>query len=641
MCGIVGFFHANPIENPSSILERMKQAISHRGPDGQGEWIGDMAALGHVRLAILDIGGGAQPMTSPDGRLVLTYNGEIYNYRELKSELTALGHIFQTECDTEVILHAWNRWEKGCLERLNGMFAFAIWDNQKRRGFLVRDPAGIKPLFYFAQGNTLYFASEVKAILKALLSKRPKMDEAALHFLMNFRYLPGEMTLWKGIKQLLPGHLLSWSAGQARTFKWASYFLEDSPAEGFPMEAKTSPQGLDDYVAMLLEGAVKGQLVSDVPIGGYLSSGMDSGIIAAISSRALRGLSKEYPTFTIATGDSPLEAEGARETAEYLGIPNFRQDIELNVEKHLRPLIYHLETPKVNALQSALVAGLASKHVKVALSGLGGDEVFLGYNIHKIFKYYKLIRKIPLGSTLLGVVARVTAALFPKLPPKAEEVARGLLMAGQKEPPVAYGIVRNVWDGIIDKRLIYGPRILDKEKELASPFQFLKERWSRLPKEPVKALQAFEMQEKMVNDLLWNEDRVSMARGLEVRVPFLDRELMDFGLKCQAELLMKNGKLKGLLREVGKRWLPEHIINRPKSGFQVPIHHFFDQQLRPLCRYYLEEKRVREDGLFNPAFIREILAHRPTKHLRWHYFMLYLMLGMTIWLELFEGNGDI
>lgn len=633
MCGIAGIFHRIPIETIDSVLKNMQKTIAHRGQDGDGLWISDCAALAHVRLAILDINGGRQPMTTEDGRFVISYNGEIYNFKEIRQQLQGLGCQFYTDSDTEVLLRAWQQWGEACLPRLNGMFAFSIWDELEKTGCLARDLFGIKPLFFFHRKDMLLFASEAKAILAAL-SENLELDLNALHFLMNFRYLPGDFTLWKGIRQLKPGFLLRWTEDGFEIKQWGDLL----PCT---KDKAIKKHDIEDVARELIEDSVQKQLVSDVAIGGYLSYGIDSGIITAISAKTLREKGIEYPTFTIDTGDSPLEAKGAKETARYIGVPNFQEKIEINIAQWLKWLIWHLEVPKVNALQSALVASLASRHVKVALSGLGGDEIFLGYNIHKIFyRFSKINEKISIGS-LVRPCSAVTKTLLKIFSPHFDEFSRGIDFLASRDMARAYGILRNVWDGFIERSSIYGPRVLD-EGDILNPFEYIKEHWpgdSNIP--PLKRLQVFELREKMVNDFLWNEDRVSMAKGLEVRVPFLANDLAEFVLWQDIGTVMADGHLKGLLKKIGREWLPKDFLMRPKSGFQVPAHVFFAKHLRPLCKIYLNETRVKREGLFNYTFIRKILDARPNKYLRWHYFLIYLMIGMSVWIELFENGSQL
>lgn len=624
MCGITGILgHQSAGEDLAVTINEMMQAMIHRGPDGTGFWYDEQVALGHVRLAIIDLESGDQPMPSADGRYQIAYNGEIYNFRELRRELTGLGHHFTTTSDTEVLLAAWQQWGIASLPRLNGMFAFAIWDRQEKKGFLARDPMGIKPLFYSHRDNELLFGSEAKAII-AGLSVPPPLDLQSLHLLMNFRYLPGDRTMWEGLRQLPPGSVLVWQDGRVNISNWG---LDADSAE-----VLSGLHGVEDHLASLVEQGVQRQLVSDVPLGGYLSAGIDSGTLTAIAVSGSN--SKDYPTFTIKTGDSPQEAAGAARTADILGVANTQEEIRADLDTWLPWLMWHLEVPKVNALQSSLVARLASRHVKVALSGLGGDEIFFGYNIHRYMdRLFTLKNSLP-GRILAKPVGRLVQLCFCKSGLKYEEFARAGQALSASDMARAYGILRNIWDSPEGRKRIYGPRML--AADLPSAFDVLAEGWPSQKSDPVEAVATYELGEKMVNDFLWNEDRVSMASGLEVRVPFLDLELVKRARSLPRTILMPAGKLKGLLRKIVCRWLPAEVVKRPKSGFQVPAHEFYLEHLRPLVVKYLTPERMAKSGLFNPDFVQEVVAAKPHPRLRWHYFILYLMVGTEIWLDLFE-----
>jgi len=603
----------------------MLAAIAHRGPDGKGIACFPDAVLGHVRLAIIDLAGGGQPMATTDQRLHISYNGELYNYRELRDELVGLGHVFRTQSDTEVVLAACRQWGVAACNRFRGMFAFAVWDSVNRQGLLARDRFGIKPLFYADTPARLLFGSEAKAV-RAGLAKRPDLNLNALHLLLNFRYLPGDATLFTGIRQLPPGHCLVWRDNHVDISRWAT-----------AIPAPDNEDDREEQLRALLKQAVHRQLVSDVPIGGYLSAGIDSSTLLALTVEGT-GTADRFPTFTIQTGDSPKEAEEAAATARLFGAVNHQQAVPLAMARLLPRLIHHLEIPKVNGLQSALVARLASGRVKVALSGLGGDEIFLGYNLHRLLALLAPCRSGPLaaGARLTGAAARFCCT---RLGPAHEEWLRaGQLLGRLPDFSAAYGILRNVWDSPALRRRIYGPRLLDAQPEDA--FAFLSRTWPDHA-DPVTAAAEFELENKMVNDLLWNEDRLSMAFGLEVRVPFLDEDLAATATAIARRQRMPGGRLKHLMRRVVAPWLPAEILRRPKSGFQVPIHQFFNSHLRPLCAQYLSPGRLKADGLFNPIFVNEVLAARPHQRLRWHYFLLYLMLGTAIWLDIFAKDQEV
>ncbi|MCK5323698.1 MAG: asparagine synthase (glutamine-hydrolyzing), partial [Desulfobulbaceae bacterium] len=431
MCGIAGIFKNSFIPDAETMVSSMIDAIVHRGPDGKGTLLFDHACLGHVRLSVIDLAGGGQPMSTPDGKLHISYNGELYNFRELRNNLESEGVRFQTNSDTEVLLLAYRQYGIDAFSKFRGMFAFAVWDSRRQEGLLVRDSFGIKPLFYTNLNGKIIFGSEVKGIIQAL-PHAPGINLKGLHLLMNFRYIPGDQTLFTGIFHLPPGHCLKWKKDGCKIFKWADE------------SENTKDDNADiDQIRGTLVRAVRRQLVSDVPVGGYLSAGLDSSTILALSVKN-KGMSAEnFPTFTIQTGDSRFEAQQAGETANFFGVPNHQEPLNIDLDNILPRLIWHLEVPKVNALQSAMVARLAGKYVKVALSGLGGDEIFLGYNIHRILALLESSSTgLKRGSAYL--LGHAGQTIFGLMGLRFEELKRGC-QALRMLPDFAsiYGIIRN------------------------------------------------------------------------------------------------------------------------------------------------------------------------------------------------------
>lgn len=595
----------------------MVHAIAHRGPDGNGLLIQKHAALGHARLAIIDIEGGNQPMSSPDGEVSIVFNGEIYNFNELRRQLLACGCTFRTASDTEVILQIYLREGSQGFSRLRGMYAFAIWDGRYDTGLLVRDPIGIKPLFIQENSQReLAFASEAKAIL-ARDCLPGTLDEAALHLLFNFRYLPGNRSLFRGIRQLLPGHVLEWRPdGKIKEY-------------AFPQPA--SALQADANILELLEESVASHFTSDVEVGAYLSGGIDSAVIVALGKRLGHS---NLRTFTLKVGDDPNEAANAAETAQLLGVVNFQESCQSDLRETLPRLIWHLEIPKVNALQVSELARYTTRHVKVALSGLGGDELFLGYNAHRIMHLADLARQsIPNILSQLAASSAIRVTHMLPGPEWSEPVRMSLMLKALGNWPRVYGLLRNVWDCPEMRKQIYGPRLLDAN--LPDAFTVLESAWPD-GHDPVAGMAKYEWREKMVNDLLWQEDRCSMAEGLEVRVPFLDTHLAATPHSLDRQILMPKGKLKGYLRKTLEEVLPVEILNRRKSGFQVNAPHFFHKNLSSLADELLSPERIQYHGLFNPKFIKQIRKYNPRQGLRWHYFILYLMLNTHLWIELFE-----
>jgi asparagine synthase (glutamine-hydrolysing) len=615
MCGLTGWYGVAPA-NPEVTLRSMAAAIAHRGPDGAGFWIDRNVGLAHRRLSIIDIGTGQQPMESHDGRFTIVFNGEIYNYREIRDALLRRGHQFRTQSDTEVIVEQFRAYGYAGFSQLRGMYAFALWDAVAHCGVLARDPYGIKPLFYHKAPGTLFFGSEAKAILAATGSTG--LDTHALHLLLNFRYIPGQRSLFNDVVQLPPGQVLEWTVTSQRVLN-------------IPL-----PAASNEPIRNLLQTAVERHLVADVEVGCYLSGGIDSGVICALAHRLHP--EKSLRSFTLPIGDDPSEADNAAHTAQQLGIVNIRGDELTSVPLDLPRMVWHLEVPKVNSWQVYALARNAVAHVKVALSGLGADELFYGYNAHSIISsLYRIPRFARFPANMTGyAISRVAGALGPEW---NEPQRLGLMMSRLDDWPGAYGILRNLWDSPQLRRQIYGPRLLDEN--LPNAFEVLSELWPK-DNDPVSALSQFEWRNKMVNDLLWQEDRMSMAVGLEVRVPYLDADFAETVRAMPREVLMRNGKRKAYFREIIADLLPPAVLDRPKSGFQIDAPKFIATEIHAVVRYWLTKERVMKHGLFNFNFIERMLARPPSKMYRWHYFLIYLMMLTHMWIEIFElGNMDL
>jgi asparagine synthase (glutamine-hydrolysing) len=604
MCGIGGWFSAaTRVERGAERLSSLIAALKHRGPDGIATLEIDHVGMAHARLAMVDLVSGDQPMWSADRRALIVLNGEIFNYRELRAHYEARGALFVTQSDTEVILIAYQFDGKDGFRRLRGMYAFALWDVAGRVALLVRDPLGIKPLFVREDGKRLLtFASEAKGIF-ATLGERPSLEEGALHLLLNFRYVPGSATLFRGVRQLEAGECFEWHVGGAHR---SSHFTSDVDVDG--------------DLGTVLADSVRAHLVADVPIGCYLSGGIDSGLIAALA----RSGGADLPTFTLAVGDDPAEARNAAATARALGLANVQAALSDDEVQRLPQMLWHLETPKVNAVQLFRLAELARTRTKAALSGVGGDELFAGYNAHRIFQFAS---RLPAGAS--RTLAAVLRHLIPSPVTPFGERQRALDMgAALGDWPRVYALLRNVWDRPDLRRWLYGPRLLDQS--LPDAVGVVRERWP-VGNAPLAAMMDFEWRNKMVNDLLWQEDRASMAVGLEVRVPFVDS-----AVRSAVDRLGPPQVGKTLLRAVAARYLPREVLSRPKSGFQLDSPAFFDTHLRPLARVWLTSRCVRDYGVFNPATVDSLLRLPPQRRFRWHFFMLYLMIQCHLWIDIFE-----
>lgn len=616
MCGIAGWFSPQTI--PPQDLQTLKQmirCIKHRGPDGQGEALFSHACFGHARLSIIDLSSGQQPMNSHDQRYTISFNGEIYNYKTLRTELLKDGYKFATQSDTEVIMEVYRKHGHKGFSKLRGMYAFALWDNADKKGLLVRDPMGIKPLFFQqADDHCLVFASEAKAIFSKTANK-PELDIEQLHLLMNFRYIPNNGSLFRGIEQLPAGKIMQWQ-----------------PDNGIKYFDIDIPEANQETTLEHIRQSIYAHMTSDVEVGCYLSGGIDSSTIAAICSEKN---GENLRTFTLDAGDDPMEARYAAETANQFGFKNLQFGIDEDLTLDFRKLLWHLEVPKINAAQNWQLAKHTSQHVKVALSGLGGDELFLGYNAHKIMaRAYSVSNLTPSSiSTLFGSILKNIYQPFNNLHWSEQE--RGLMMfENLGNWSKVYGLVRNIWDSPELRKIIYGERMLSVD--LPNAFEKVEQNWPE-HKDPVTAMARFEWRQKMVNDLLWQEDRVSMAHGLEVRTPLVDRVVYNHVNNFSRDFLMKTGQLKGYMKKTVEPVLPKKILDRPKSGFQVSSFEFFHTHLATLAKEQLNENRINEIGLFNPEFVAHVLKFPPSKRLRWHYFILYFMILTHLWIQVFES----
>lgn len=615
MCGIAGWLGTTGLHGPGDATIRwMLDRIAHRGPDGRGTALlpEGNGMLGHVRLAIIDPAGGAQPLWSRDGRSVLVFNGEIYNFRDLRRRLGFDAGDWRTNSDTEVVLELLLRDGPATLGLLRGMYAFAFWDGRRQRALLARDPNGIKPLFVREAGGTLWFASEAKAFPRTP-DWQPTLGADRLHLLLNLRYPAEGAGLMRGVRQLAPGEVLEWTP------------------RGLRRSAITLPPvvevGEDGVRAAVLD-SVDAHLVADVPVATYLSGGVDSGIVTYGAARARPGT---LETFTIDAGDDPREARHAAESARWLGVPNHVASLSKVGPEAVRWLLWHLEVPKVNALQSAAVAQFASRRFKVCLSGLGGDELFLGYRAHH---HLALANRASAGlGPLAGPLGRTLAAAASMIGEFSEPSRVARMLAMGRDAAGTYALLRNVWDGALQRERVYGPRMLDER--LVDVREWVRDRWPAQPT-AVTAMADFEWRNKMTDDLLWQEDRTSMAFGLEVRVPFVDQHLRA-ALRSLVPGFARRPGSKQALKDAFRADLPDWLLRRPKSGFQLDIASQVDPLFGEILESWLSPERVRQHALFNEKFVRDLLGLRRTRAHRWHLFMLLLMAQAHLWVDLFES----
>jgi asparagine synthase (glutamine-hydrolysing) len=634
MCGIAGFMdleRRSGAQELEALGRAMAATLSHRGPDASGLWSDAEAGvvLGHTRLAIVDLSpAGAQPMVSSCGACVVTYNGEIYNAGELRPELEASGRRFKGHSDTEVLVEAIAEWGlSATVERLIGMFAFAVWDRRTRRLSLVRDRLGIKPLYWGRQNKRVIFASELKAF-EMLPAWQPELNRDGLAAYMRLAYVPAPHSIYRGIHKLEPGHVATIDAnGQVEAA--AFWSLEETAERGKASPLEFSDVEACDALESLLGDAVRRRLVADVPLGAFLSGGIDSSAIAAMmrarSNAAVR-------TYSIGFKEEGFdEALHARAVAAHLGTEHTELYVSPREAQEVIPnlsSIYDEPFADSSQIPTYLLSKLTRRHVTVALSGDGGDELFAGYTRHR---FARMVSKVPapLGRALacgLGVAGpalwdRVFSALparhRPRLGADKMYKAAGLFSAGGAS---GYRSLVSAWDTPEDiVRHAQEPRgpIFDAEIARALP-------------DPLDRMQYLDTITYLPDDILTKVDRASMAVALEVRVPILDHRIVEFAWRLPSRFKMRHGKGKWLLRQVLYRHVPKELVERPKTGFAVPIGSWLRGPLRGWAEELLSEKRLSEGGLLNPAPIRARWQEHLEGRRNWHA-SLWTVLMFQAW----------
>lgn len=618
MCGICGIFDRSEKPIDRETLEKMIAIIQHRGPDGEGRFVNNGIGLGHRRLSIIDVEGGSQPIGNEDGRLQVIFNGEIYNFIELRKELESFGHRFRTRTDTEVIVHAYEQWGKECVTLFNGMFAFALWDSQRRELFLARDHLGIKPLYYVDLGNRILFASEIKSLLQDPFCPR-EVDVEALAELFTFRYVPSPKTLFNGIMKLPPGHRMTLSAqGIAieRFWNWTPN-LRDNCAESVLIE---------EYQA-LLEDAVRLQLRSDVPLGLFLSSGVDSGALLAIMSGYS---SSPIQTFTIGFegGEKTNEVQDAQALAGMFGANH--QFMMVAPEDYLgyyEDYLWNIEEPLGNETAAAFyfVSKITSQHVKVALTGQGADEPWAGYDRYigaKLSTYYSLIPK---------KISDCLSTLVTCIPGRLERLKRGALSLGEPDILTRFAKIYSFFSAEMKHHLFKGPlKNLIARDEYHTKYALLRLQSDVKHLDPLTQMLYIDTRANLPDDLLMVADKTSMANSLETRVPFIDYRLIEF-----IESLPPRFKLRGLTgkylhKKAMEKWLPKNIVYRKKKGFANPIEDWFRTRMRPFVEDYLLSPGSAAELYFDQEYIRRMLKwdREGKDQLRRH---IYLLVSFELW----------
>jgi asparagine synthase (glutamine-hydrolysing) len=622
MCGIAGFVDNDQrngvpvgqqrLDGAFNLVHRMCDVIRHRGPDDEGIHVAPGIGLGMRRLSIIDLAGGRQPIHNEARTIWVVFNGEIYNYRELRDELESHGHRFYTSSDTETIVHAYEQWGDDAFRRLRGMFGIAVWDAVNRTLLLARDRAGQKPVHYVERGGRLYFGSEIKSLIAAG-AVEPRLDLAALDHYLAFLYTPRDASIFENVRKLPPGHFLKWQDGRAEVHRYWQVPAEET----FHGSEDEAVEGL----TRVLQEAVASHMVSDVPLGAFLSGGVDSSAVVGMMSRVS---SRPVKTFSIGFDDPEFdELEHARTVARHFGTDHHEFVVKPDGLSILDELIAHFDEPFADssAIPTWYVSEIARKHVTVVLSGDGGDELFGGYD--RYIPHPRVRKFDALGLPGLRAAAGVA---WPLLPHGTR--GKNFLRHVAKDSIGRYLDSMTLFPSD-ERAALYSDGATAAvrsatEQRLARHFH----RFGALPHD--SRMMRFDFETYLPEDVLVKVDRMSMAHSIESRVPLLDNEVIDFAASLPARFKIRDGRRKHVLKRALEPLLPAGILNRRKQGFGVPLGNWFRGGLTGLFSDVLDAPRTRQRGYFEPAFVSRLLREHLTGQ-RDHTSRLWQLLVFELW----------
>jgi len=659
MCGITGFYQLNGRCVSKNQLFYMSDMLAHRGPDDDGIYISitdsskkikmcaeekGIVGLAHKRLSILDLSTrGHQPMSDSEGNIWITYNGEIYNFEEIKTLLFNKGYRFKSNTDTEVVIYAYKEWGiKESLKRFNGMFAFSLWDSSKKTLFLARDRIGIKPLYYYAKDGNFAFGSELKALLKYPYFEKEIDPETILLFLL-LQYIAAPKTIFKNCYKLLPGHYLSINKNseiQVEKYWDVINFLDSEQAE-----AKRSEEEYTESLEELLTDSVRDRMISDVPIGAFLSGGIDSSLVVSLMQKVS---DKPIDTFSIGFKEEEFdEAPFAHKVADFLGTHHHElylspKDIQEVVPQ--LPDFYDEPFADSSAIPTFLVSKFARKKITVALSGDGGDELFCGYNRYVGIKKFAKYKPVPFGlrKLLFSSLERVPSTFFDRLYFKT--FAHGFLktdLFGEKmykfsramqfkDTPEIYPLLVEVWGETDLKKLV---KFTYSEEQISNNpfFSTYKNLFSREELNDLTRAMLIDVKVGLPDDMLTKVDRASMINSLEVRVPLLDHRIVEFATGLPIEFKWHQGERKYILKKILEKHIPKEYFERPKHGFGIPIRTWLKKDLKWLVDDYLNPYRIKKEGFFDENFVKEVVKVYQKNTNVWS--MIWSLIVFEIWFE--------
>jgi len=637
MCGIAGLISANPETHIAAMLK----SIEHRGRDDEGVWTsgaideaGRKVSFGHRRLSIIDTSAaGHQPMLSHDGRFVLTFNGEIYNYKELREELKAKGHRFKTDSDSEVVIAAFEEWREDSLQKLNGMFAFALWDEKEKSLMLARDRVGIKPLYFAKTEDSFIFASEAKAIVASKLIKA-ELDIEGLHQFLTFLWTPDPHTLFKNIWKLPPAHFLTYKDGQITEREWWDISFDE-------IETGRTEDYWRERVLETLNKVVGIEMVSDVPLGAFLSGGIDSSSIVALMKNHSNG--RKVSTYTVGIEQKDLhfdiipdDVEWARKVNELLKTDYHESMLMPDVAELIPKLVYHSDAPVIDmAIPSYLISQKARETLTVMLSGMGGDEIFAGYPRQMAMNIAGALDPIP--SMIRRPLMRTVSSVLPGgLPGKltallrnAKKFAKSAAM-NFEERYLGFG----TYFTDEAKAKLYSDELKNETKHFDA-YKYHRSYFERVKHaSPLNRILYVDLKTFLPCLNLETTDKTSMAATLEVRVPFLNVEMMELSARIPPELKLKGLKRKYILKRAAEKLLPKEIVWRKKAGFGAPIRSWLRGALRPMVDDSLSEETINRRGLFDAKEVRRVIDTNLSGKEDFNL-QVFQLLTLELWMQTF------
>ena len=629
MCGIAGFNWED-----KQLIRKMTKTLKHRGQDDEGHYTDKNVSLGHRRLSIIDLSkAGKQPMSDKEGTTLIVHNGEVYNFKEIREELEKKGYHFNSNTDTEVILNSYKEWGTNCLTKFNGMFAFCIYDTEKKKLFLARDRIGIKPLYYFFDGERFIFASEIKAILEESIERKVNLE--ALNNYITLRYNSGMQTLFEGIKKLAAGHYMTFDL-KKKELRIKQYWKLNWE------ENESTETELKEKLYSLLKESVRKRLISDVPLGVFLSGGVDSGTIVALMNQIKKEekTNEEIKTYTVGfeQGEYVNELEEARYISEMFSTRHKEFMIQPSMVKILPKIIYHLDEPMADPalIPLYLLSEKATKEVTVVLTGDGGDEVFGGYDQYKFLMMGQKLSKIPFASSTIPLAMKFTPKkilnkVYKHTASMGEEGLkriRRFLGESKRNPAKAYYELIGIFDEKERQELLPGERFkrIDYDK--------LNKEFFSKKTDFLKRLLYFDIKKLLPESFLMKTDRMTMAHSLEARVPLLDHKIVEFGFSLPSKYKINKTGTKYLLRETMTRHIPKDYLYKKKQTFHVPIENWLQGELKDYVKQVLSEENIKKQGYFNYNYIEKIFKNYNKSKL-FYARQIWNLINFQIWHERF------